>query len=110
MPFHKLVRTEPRPMSDVVDGFIREVKLASGLNARRVSEAWNTVTGCGRFTSRTFFRDGVLTVTLNSSLVRSRLYPQIGQVKDEINRTLKSDPLFVKDDSKTRYVEKIILR
>ena len=37
-------------MEELVTQFIREMKLASGLEKQRAAEAWNVVSGAGRYT------------------------------------------------------------
>ena len=97
-------------MASVMAEFVKEEKLASGLNERRIYAAWNEVSGAGMYTINCNFRSGVLYVNLNSSVVRSQLYFQTQSLIDAINQFLVNDDLFVKDDPRTCYVRSIVLK
>ena len=97
-------------MEEVVDLFIRDLKLSTGLNTQCVFRAWDNASGAGRYTIRRFFRGGKLYITLNSSAVRSMLFLQRAALVDKINVLLDQDPLFTKDDKRASYVTEIILK
>jgi len=110
MQDNRIKRKYPQPMKDVVKDFIRELKLASGLNNQRIFAAWDELSCASRYTSGRYFKDGVLYVYLRSSVVRSSLSFQLDTIMAAINEWLKKDELFVKDSPDTQYVSKIVLR
>ena len=103
-------RKKALEMSEVVELYIKSMRLGPGLNTRRIFEAWDKVSGASRYTIRRFFRDGKLYITLNSSMVRTQLSFQKDAMVQMINQTLRSDELFVKDDPKVKFVEELILK
>lgn len=103
-------RKKALDMSQVVEMYIKSMKLSAGLNTRRIFEAWDRASGASRYTSRRFFRDGKLYVTLNSSMVRNQLSFQKDALVSMMNQILMDDELFIKDDPKVRYVEELILK
>ena len=86
-----------KSIREVIALFIREQGLEEGLLCVRVYEAWDAV--CGErvavATLRKYYKNKILYCTLNSSMLRNRLYPQKGQLLDGINKRLQA-PL-VKD-------------
>ncbi|MBR1576625.1 MAG: DUF721 domain-containing protein [Bacteroidales bacterium] len=103
-------RKEPVAMDELVQLFIKSMKLSAGLNTRRIFEAWDQASGASRYTLRRYFRDGKLYVTLSSSMVRNQLGFQKEALKDRINEILRGDELFVKDDPLVNHVEELILK
>ena len=89
-------RREPVGMEKLVQDFIREMKLASGVNKHRAFEAWNSVSGAARYTLDVNLDKGVLYVVLNSSMARNQLYFQRDVLLTKINEFLDKDPMFVK--------------
>ena len=96
-------------MEEANDMYIREMKIASGLNTQLIFAAWDKASGAAKYTIGRFFRDGKLYITLGSSVLRSQLYFQKDALVESINEILSSDPLFVKDD-KVSFVKEIILK
>ena len=103
-------RKDPVAMEELVQMFIRSMKLSAGLNTRRIFEAWDQASGASRYTLRRYFRDGKLYVTLNSSMVRSQLGFQKAELVDRINEILREDELFQQDDPQVKFVEELILK
>lgn len=97
-------------MEELVQMFIKSMKLSASLNTRRIFEAWDAASGASRYTLRRYFRDGKLYVTLNSSMVRNQLGFQKAELVDRINEILREDELFLKDDPQVKYVEELILK
>ena len=97
-------------MEEVVELFIKDMRLATVLNTHCVFRAWDKASGAERYTIRRFFRDGKLYITLNSSALRSILFLQRAALVDKINILLSQDPLFTKSDSKAPFVKEIILK
>ena len=105
-----IYRKDPVPMEELVHQFIQSMRLAPGLNTRRIYEAWDQASGASRYTLRRYFRDGKLYITLNSSMVRTHLGLQKDALVQRINEILRSDELFVRDDPRVGYVEELILK
>lgn len=91
-----LRRKEAVGMEQLVNDFIRDMKIASGINKLRAAEAWNTVSGASRYTLDVFLDKGILYVTLNSSMARNQLYFQKEILLSKINELLEADSLFVR--------------
>ena len=106
----RLVRKSAQGMKELVDEFIKEMKLSSGLNTQRIFEAWGEASGASAYTTRLFFRDGKLYVTLSSSVARNQLSFQKMLLVEKINQILRDDDLFVKDDPRVQYVQELILK
>lgn len=94
---NRLRRKEAVGMQELVREFIKEMKLSSGVNARRVTEAWNTVSGASRYTLDVHFDKGILYCTMSSSVVRNQLYFQRDALVSSLNEHLQNDALFVQD-------------
>ncbi len=89
-----LRRQEAVGMDKLVDHFIRQMKLSSGLKKQRAAEAWNAVSGAGRYTLSVNLYKGVMTCTLSSSVVRNQLYLQREGLLQALNDMLMKDELF----------------
>lgn len=105
---NRLRRKEAVGMERLVQDFIREMKLSSGINRQRARHAWDDVSGASRYTLDVSLDKGVLYVTLNSSMARNQLYFQRDILMKKINEYLESDSLFVKGS--TPAVRNIILK
>ena len=103
-------RKEPITIEKAVGEYIREMKLASGFNIQRVFSAWDEVSGAAQYTTDRFFKDGVLFITLTSSVVRNNLYFQQDALIKSVNDHLAADPFFIKDDPNCRMVTKLVLK
>lgn len=93
---NRLRRKNAVGMEQLVQDFIREMKISSGVNRQRATEAWNVVSGASRYTLDVSLDRGILYVTLNSSMARNQLYFQRDALKQKINEYLANDELFVK--------------
>ena len=98
------------PLSDVLKDFIKVNNLAAGLNTQRIFAAWDRASGAAKYTTRRFFRDGKLYITLSSSVVRSQLFFQRDLLIEKMNAFLSGDELFTRDDPKVGYVKELILK
>lgn len=81
-------------MDELVNQFLKDMKLTTGLNRQRVGDVWSEVSGAGRYTLSTNFDKGVLTCFISSSLVRNQLYFQRDVLLRNINDRLLNDSLF----------------
>ncbi len=102
-----LRRHEAVGMDTLVDQFIRQMKLSSGLKRQRVEEAWKTVSGAGRYTLGVTLNRGVMVCTLSSSVVRSQLFHRRMLLLESLNEHLKKDELFAGDE---KIIETLILK
>lgn len=105
---NKLRRKDAVGMEALVQDFIKDMKLASGVNQQRAVEAWNAVSGAAGYTLEVTLTRGVLYVTLNSSMARSQLYFQRDVLLRRMNDFLDKDQLYVKGDGPA--VKNIILK
>ena len=94
-------------MDELVNQFIRDMKLASGLEKQRVAEVWNEVSGAGRYTLDVRFEKGVMTCMISSSVVRNQLYFQRDALLGRLNEALSEDSLF---NDRKDIVKTLILR
>lgn len=97
-------------MKELMTQFLKSSGLYKELNTQRIFAAWDEVSGAARFTVKTFFREGRLYVTLDSSVVRSQLMFQKEIILEKINDALGKDELFTKDGTSRRVVTEIILK
>lgn len=104
----RLARKEAVGMEELIERFIREMKLSNGLNRQRVYAAWDTVTGAAPYTLSKQFAKGILFVTLSSSVVRNQLFFQRADIARRINETLAGDELFTGEAA--GYVKSVILK
>lgn len=104
---NRMRRQEAVGMEDLVNQFIRDMKLSSGLDKVRAAAAWNAVSGAEAYTLEVRLDRGVMTCTLSSSVVRNQLYFRSQELIRRLNERLAQDELFAgKDD----IVKKLILR
>lgn len=106
----RIARKKAIGMEELIEQYIKEMKLAAGLNCQCIFEAWDEVTGAARYTIGRFFRDGKLYITLNSSVVRNQLYFQKAAIIEKINARLRQDSLFTPEEGRNSYVNELILK
>lgn len=106
----RIERRTALSMGEVLQLFIKQSGLSQGHNTQRVFEAWDAASGAGKYTSRKYYRDGKLYITLNSSVVRSQLYFQKDLLLEKVNALLEEDPLFIKDEKRVSFVKELILK
>lgn len=106
----RLARKSAIGMDEMVRLYIKSMGIAPQMNSHRVYKAWCEASGAASYTSRYFFSEGRLTVTLSSSVARSRLLFQKDALVDRMNVLLKSDELFSTDIKGASYVKELILR
>lgn len=92
-------RTDAKPISALIKDFVRDNHLQEGLLRSRVSDAWDEVVKevtagvyppekAVSLTSRKFFKDGVLSVKINSSIVRMQFQMSAASLLKKINEKL----------------------
>ncbi len=106
---NSLRRHDAVGMDELVEGFIKEMKLTAGLNRQRVIAAWDAVSGARRYTVDVFVRDKVMYCTLGSSMVRNQLYFQKDVLLDQINGYLAEDDMYVKEGTPP-YIKELVLK
>lgn len=97
-------------MEEIVDSFIKQMKLAAGLNTQLVFKAWDAVSGASAFTLKKFYRGGTLYVTLGSSMARTQLLIQKDVLVEKMNEYLRKDPLFTEDNRSAGYIKDLVLK
>ena len=106
----RIHRKEAVGMDQLVQQYIKSMKLVAGLNTQRIFAAWDACSGAGPFTLRRFFRDGKLYITLGSSVIRNQLYFQKQELIDKMNVYLSKDELFTADNRTVNFVQELILK
>ncbi|MBR1706126.1 MAG: DUF721 domain-containing protein [Bacteroidales bacterium] len=106
----RLRRKQAVTMEEVVQQYIKSMKLAAGLNTQRIFAAWDACSGAGPFTLKRFFRGGTLYITVDSSMVRNQLYFQKEALIEKMNAFLAADGLFTEDNRTVGYIKELILR
>lgn len=107
---NRIGRKEAVGMETLVSQFIREMKLSSGINQVRVTEAWNTASGASRYTLAVSYVGTYVYVTLSSSMARNQLYYQREALMQKMNEMLAADTLFVGNPKGGPAVTNIILK
>ena len=107
---NRIRRKEAVGMDELVTQFIREMKLSSGINQQRVTEAWNMVSGASRYTLSVSYVGAVVYVALNSSMARNQLFYQRDVLMKKMNEILAADSLFVGDPKGGPAVRSLILK
>lgn len=107
---NRIERKEAVGMDELISRYIREMKISSGVNQMRVTEAWNTVSGASRYTLSVSYAGAVVYVSLNSSMARNQLYYQRDVIIRKMNEFLAEDSLFVRDPKGGPAVRNIVLK
>lgn len=106
----RIKRKEPQGMAELMKLYVREMGMTHTFNNRRVFIAWDQASNAARYTVNRFFRDGILSITLNSSVVRTELAFRKGEIIKAMNDILVNDSLFIKDAPGVKLVHDIILK
>lgn len=107
---NKLRRKEAVGMEDLMLQYLRDMKLTSGMNRQRATEAWNMVSGASRYTLSVTFERGVMTCAISSSLVRNQLYFQRDVLVEKLNEFLAADTLYDDGGKEGPAVKVLILK
>lgn len=108
--FNKLSKKRVMSMDEVIAAYIKEMKIASGLNRQRIFAAWDAVSGASAYTVSKYVKNNVLYCGISSSVIRNRLFLNRDLLVRRINEFLLSDELFIKDDPDTGLVKAVILK
>ena len=103
-------RKEAVGMQELISQYIVEMKISSGINRKRVEEAWNQISGASRYTLGVTYDRGVVYCSLSSSVVRNQLYFQRDVILQKMNEFLAADELFVGDRSGGPAVKTLVLK
>ena len=106
----RIHRKEAVGMDRLVQEYIKQMKLAAGLNTQRIFAAWDACSGAGPFTLKRFFRNGKLYITLSSSVIRNQLYFQRQDLVEKMNAYLSQDELFTADNRTVNFIQELILK
>lgn len=106
----RVERKEPMRLGDALHMYLKISRLAAPLNTRRVFEAWDEVSGAGKYTLKKFYRGGVLYITTSSSVICSQLKFQKDVLVEKMNARLRSDELFCGDDANTGFIKELKLK
>ena len=106
----RIHRKQALSMEELVQQYIKSMRIAAGLNTQRIFEAWDACSGAGPFTLKRFFRDGKLYITLNSSVIRNQLYFQKDVLVEKMNAWLTEDKLFTQDNRTVGFIRELILK
>lgn len=82
----------------------------AAIDTRQIYSAWDSVSGAKDYTIRRYFRDGRLYITVNSSVVRSRLLFCKDSLVESINKELQENILFSGDKGLCGYVKELIIK
>lgn len=104
------MRKQAVTMGDLVQQFLKENHLTTGMNTHIIFTAWDEASGAGAYTIRRFYRDGKLYITLNSSVIRTQLGFQKQALIEKINCIIARNELFCKDDKFVGTVKELILK
>ena len=106
----RLERKTALGMEELVQQYIKTMKISSGLNTHRIFAAWNQASGAEACTIKRYYRGGKLYITLNSSVVRSQLSFQKEALIEKINDLLRQDTLLTRADPNVSWVTELILK
>jgi len=106
----RISRKNALGMDELIHQYIREMKLSSGLDRQLVFGAWDKVSGAGMYTTGKFYRDGILHVSISSSMVRSQLLLQRTTIVKLMNEELLKEDLFSGNGPDNPPVKDIVLR
>lgn len=107
---NRVERKEAITVSEAICAFLRQSRLASGLNTRLVYKAWDEASGAGKYTLKRYFRNGVLYITTSSSVVCSQLEFQKAALVEKMNAILSSDELFMGAGGSPDYIKELRLK
>ena len=106
----RLERKNAVTIGEALHDFLREARLSSDLNRRRIYSAWDKASGASAYTIRRHFKDGKLYITLKSSVARTQLSFQKQAIIDRMNALLLEDEMFFKDDPDVNCITELILK
>ena len=106
----RLPRKQAITVGDALLEMFRSSRASATHNSHRVFEAWNEASGAGQYTIRRYYRDGVLYITMKSSVLATQLGMQKAFLLEKVNAILRGDSLFIKDEPHAGYVKEIRIK
>jgi len=106
----RLPRKQAISIGDALLEMFRSSGASATHNTCRIFSAWDEASGAGPYTIRRYFRDGVLYITMKSSVLATQLGMQKGFLTEKINSILQGDELFIKDEGHVGYVKEIRIK
>ncbi len=110
MDSYRIKRKNAVSIASAIQEYLKESRLSSAFNTRRIFAAWDAASGAAPFTLKRFYRSGKLYITLNSSVVRSQLAPRKELLIEKMNAMLADDEFFTRDDPNVSWIQDIILK
>ena len=86
-----------QPLQDILKDIMGQSNISKGIYPSRIPAAWDAVMGApvARVTRKVYFRDGIVYVSLYSSVIRNELMMQRNKIVENLNRYVGAD--IVKD-------------
>lgn len=106
----RIERKQAISIGEALKEMFKRSKASATHNTRRIFLAWDEASGAGAYTIRKYFRNGVLYITLKSSVLATRLGMQKAWLVEKMNIILSSDPLFIKDDADVGLVKELRIK
>ena len=96
-------------MEELVSAYVKEMKLAAGLDRQLVFDAWDKVSGAASVTIAKYMKGRVLYCGISSSAIRQQLFFRRKNILDSINALLAEDPL-LSEQNGTPFLKNIVLQ
>lgn len=93
----RMERKEAIGMDQLIEDYIKDMRLASGIGRIRVFAAWDQASGAGAYTIGKYLKDNVLYCNISSSALRQQLYFQRAEILQNMNEILKEEGISLKD-------------
>lgn len=93
----RMERKEAIGMDQLIEDYIKEMRLASGIGRIRVFAAWDQASGAGAYTIGKYLKDNVLYCNISSSALRQQLYFQRAEILQNMNEILKEEGISLKN-------------
>ncbi len=106
----RMERKQAVQVGELMKIFLLTSHLSSGMNTRRVFAAWDAASGAADFTLKRFYRDGILYITVSSSVIRSQLEYRKDDLVEKMNAILSDDWLFTPEDARVGFVRQLRLK
>ena len=110
MAEYRIHRKEALSIGQMIKLWMKSEHLGATFNTRRIFNAWDDASGAAAYTLKRYFRDGMLYITLNSSVVRSQLSFQKEALIEKMNRILEQDELFDKENATVSFIRELKLK
>lgn len=86
-------RIGTQSIGEALKEYIKEVNLSESFKKFEIYEAWEKAVGeqISRYTINLFFNQGILYVTLSSSIIRNQVYYNLDGIRLKINQLMGSE-------------------